>query len=63
FTTAVDVIISNDEVALNEGQELLEKIDNTTMLLINTDASKQHDEVAVVITAMTKAGDEFKWKD
>ncbi|CAF4566339.1 unnamed protein product, partial [Didymodactylos carnosus] len=61
--TAVDVIISNDELALNEEQELLEKIDNTTMLLIYTDASKQHDEVAAAVTIMTKAGDEFRWED
>ncbi|CAF1580286.1 unnamed protein product [Didymodactylos carnosus] len=61
--TAVDVIISNDELALNEEQELLEKIDNTTMLLIYTDASKQHDEVAAAMTIMTKAGDEFRWED
>ncbi|CAF1199353.1 unnamed protein product [Didymodactylos carnosus] len=61
--TAVDVIISNDELALNKEQELLEKIDNTTMLLIYTDASKQHDEVAAAVMIMTTAGDEFRWED
>ncbi|CAF0954993.1 unnamed protein product [Didymodactylos carnosus] len=30
-------------------QDLLEKIDNTTMLLIYTDASKQYDEVTAVV--------------
>ncbi|CAF4454590.1 unnamed protein product, partial [Didymodactylos carnosus] len=52
----VDVIISNDELSLNEAQELLESFDDTTMLLIYTDASKQHDKIAAAVTTMTKVG-------